>query len=291
MKRILKRPGKLYWNTTNKVNNLITRSLTGIVFVVAIIVSVMLGGFAFSVLFFVFNIFTLIEYYKLLNNKPGSGGNQLIGVTGGSVLFVLASLVSLGVVGRNWLIFALLIPVFITIIQLFKNRLNPANDISKTISGIVYISIPFSLLGFYYNPAFMSGDTHPNILLGFFVIIWTYDSFAYLTGVTIGRHKLFKRISPKKTWEGTIGGLVFAMAISWILSRYFVEYDLKNWLVIGFLTALFGTFGDLAESMLKRSMNVKDSGKMLPGHGGFLDRFDAVLLAAPAVFVYLMLVA
>ena len=281
----------MYWNTTNRVNNLIIRSLTGTVFVVAIIGSVLLGRVVFSALFFVFNVFTLIEYFKLLNSKPENDSQRLIGVTGGSILYVLVSLVSVGLVDKKWLILILLIPVFITIIQLYINKPNPVDGISKTIFGIVYISVPFSILNFFYNPAFISGDVHPNVLLGFFLILWTSDSFAYLTGVTIGKHKLFERISPKKTWEGTIGGFAFGMAVSWIMSLYFLEYNLVNWLVIGFLTVFFGAFGDLAESMLKRSMNVKDSGKMLPGHGGFLDRFDASLLAAPVVFIYLLLVA
>jgi phosphatidate cytidylyltransferase len=257
---------------------------------IAIIIALLFRE-VFSALFFVFNIFTLIEYFKLLNSKPENDGQRLIGVTGGSVLYVLVSLVSLGLVDKKWLILILLIPVFIIIIRLYINKPNPVDGISKTIFGIVYISVPFSILNFFYNPAFISGDVHPNVLLGFFLILWTADSFAYLTGVTIGKHKLFKRISPQKTWEGTIGGFVFGMAVSWILSLYFLEYNLMNWLAIGFLTVLFGTFGDLAESMLKRSMNVKDSGKMLPGHGGFLDRFDAALLAAPVVFIYLLFAA
>ena len=272
------------------MNSLLTRTLTGIVFVVVIIGSVLLGREVFSALFFVFNIFTLIEYFKLINSKPQNDNQQLIGVTGGSMFYILASLVSLELVDVKWLTLILLIPVIITIISLFKNKSNLFDGILKTIFGIVYISVPFSILNFFYNPAFIVGDIYPNVLLGFFLILWTYDSFAYLTGVTFGKHKLLERISPKKTWEGTIGGFVFAMAISWIISRYFVEYSLVNWLVIGFITALFGTFGDLVESMLKRSMNVKDSGKMLPGHGGFLDRFDAALLAAPAVFIYLVFV-
>jgi phosphatidate cytidylyltransferase len=107
--------------------------------------------------------------------------------------------------------------------------------------------------------------------------------------MAFGKHKLFERISPKKTWEGSIGGLIFGMVMSWVLSIYFNDLSLLQWLSIGLITIVFGTFGDLAESMIKRSMNVKDSGKLLPGHGGLLDRFDAALLAAPAVFIYLVI--
>lgn len=289
MKRILKKHKNSYPNTT-KVNNLLIRSLTGFFFIVVVIGSILIGRLAFSVVFFGFNILTLYEYYKLLKRNTVSANKPIIGIAGGSGLYVIASLVSNELIGKEWLLLTLLVPIIITVVEIFMNRDKPENNIALTLSGIIYISIPFSVLTFFYNPAFIQGGSHPNILLGFFLILWTYDTFAYLVGMSIGKHKFFKRISPNKTWEGTIGGFVFGMAVSWVLSLFFVEYNLFNWLLIGFITVLFGTFGDLAESMLKRSSNVKDSGKMLPGHGGFLDRFDATLLAAPAVFIFLVIV-
>jgi phosphatidate cytidylyltransferase len=126
--------------------------------------------------------------------------------------------------------------------------------------------------------------------MGFFFILWANDSFAYLTGVSIGKHRLFERISPKKSWEGSIGGFVSGLLTAWVISIFFKEFDLINWIVIAAIIMIFGTFGDLVESLFKRSLKVKDSGNILPGHGGLLDRFDAVFLAAPAVFVYLILI-
>jgi phosphatidate cytidylyltransferase len=173
--------------------------------------------------------------------------------------------------------------------ELFSKHEKPIDNISKTLFGIIYVPLPFALLNFFYMPSIAGNEIHPSILLGFFLILWTSDTFAYLSGMAFGKHKLFERISPKKTWEGSIGGLIFGMVMSWVLSIYFNDLSLLQWLSIGLITIVFGTFGDLAESMIKRSMNVKDSGKLLPGHGGLLDRFDAALLAAPAVFIYLVI--
>lgn len=279
---------KLSLNTTKKVNNLLLRTLTGIVFVAAIIGSILLGRIAFSILFLVFNVLTLIEFYKLIDARPKTGIQFKTGIVGGSALFALTSLVAMDYIYGKWLLALLLIPLFSITNELFSKHNKPFDNISKTLSGIIYISVPFALLNFFYNPSFITGNTHQNILLGFFLILWTYDSFAYLSGVSFGKHKLFERISPKKTWEGTLGGFVVGMIVSWVLSIYFADLNLIQWLSVGLITIVFGTFGDLAESMIKRSMNVKDSGKLLPGHGGLLDRFDAALLAAPAVFVYLV---
>jgi phosphatidate cytidylyltransferase len=126
-----------------------------------------------------------------------------------------------------------------------------------------------------------------EILLIYFLLIWANDTGAYLFGVSIGKHKIFPRISPKKSWEGFFGGLFFTAIVAWAISLYFHNITFAHWLVIGLLSAIIGVFGDLVESMLKRSIDVKDSGKFLPGHGGVLDRFDSVFLSAPIVFAYL----
>lgn len=134
--------------------------------------------------------------------------------------------------------------------------------------------------------------THHSIslLLGFFIVIWTNDTFAYLSGMFIGRHKFFERISPKKTWEGTAGGLVFGLAAGYILSLFFDDFSLSEWLGYALTIIIFGTFGDLFESLIKRTLGLKDSGNIMPGHGGILDRFDSILLAAPFAFIYIVFV-
>jgi phosphatidate cytidylyltransferase len=129
----------------------------------------------------------------------------------------------------------------------------------------------------------------PGIVVGFFLLIWANDTGAYLSGISFGRHKLFERISPKKTWEGFIGGLILAVLVSWLVSGWLGVVGKFNWVVIAALISIAGTYGDLVESMLKRSLGVKDSGKIMPGHGGFLDRFDSAIISFPLVYLFISL--
>ena len=276
--------------STINLRNLISRSLTGLVFIAAIIGSILFSRVIFAILFLGVAIVALNEFSRLLN----AGKKIKVQVVTGTLALVLMyssiALVSLNYTGKQMLLLNLLIPVFIFISELYKNNETPIQNIAMTLLGIIYIGLPLALLNMFFNPELAIGEYNPGILLGFFVIIWAYDSFAYLTGMLLGRHRLFPRISPKKSWEGTIGGFIFGLLAAFILSMFFIEFDLINWLIIASIIMIFGTFGDLSESMIKRSLNIKDSGKILPGHGGLLDRFDAVLLAAPAVFVYLNLI-
>jgi phosphatidate cytidylyltransferase len=129
-----------------------------------------------------------------------------------------------------------------------------------------------------------------ELLIGFFIILWSNDVFAYIVGSLIGRAKLYERVSPKKTWEGTIGGITFSIVAAFIISRFFLSIDTTNWLALGFLISIFATLGDLIESLLKRQAGVKDSGNIMPGHGGILDRFDGVIFAIPVVYIYLSII-
>lgn len=156
--------------------------------------------------------------------------------------------------------------------------------ISQKITGIIYISVAFGLMNslFYYGGV---DNVRIGVILGLFILTWSSDVFAYLTGSMFGKHKLFERISPKKTWEGSFGGLVFALLAAYILSIFITDISLLRWLVLAVVIVISGTLGDLVESMLKRNAGVKDSGTIFPGHGGVLDRFDAVIFATPMVFV------
>jgi phosphatidate cytidylyltransferase len=149
--------------------------------------------------------------------------------------------------------------------------------------GQGFIALPFSLLSYIF---FINGF-QPLILLAVFVTIWVNDTGAYLVGVTLGKHRLFERISPKKSWEGFFGGAFFALISAYVFSLFIKDLSLIQWLIFSEIIVIFGTFGDLAESLLKRTLNMKDSGNVIPGHGGLLDRFDSMLLAAPAVYLFL----
>ena len=152
-------------------------------------------------------------------------------------------------------------------------------------SSFIFIALPFALLNFI---AFIDADQFkPLILLAVFVTIWVNDTGAYLFGITFGKHRLFERISPKKSWEGFFGGALAALASGYVFSLFIPEISLIQWLIFSEIIVIFGTFGDLIESLIKRTLLVKDSGTAIPGHGGLLDRFDSMLLAAPVIFIYL----
>ncbi|MDD2196597.1 MAG: phosphatidate cytidylyltransferase [Bacteroidales bacterium] len=263
------------------------RTISGAIFVLIIIGSIILGRYSFFVVFMGLTLATLYEFYRL-TFKARVRPQYLYGLVLGAIIFAVNYLFAIGKLGIY--IFLGLIPLVISvfIIELFRNHQKPMHNIGYTLLGLLYIAFPFSLLNYFalsYSSYRIGFQTH--LLLGFFILIWANDTGAYILGTSIGRNKMFPRISPKKSWEGLIGGIFSTLLTAWILSLFFIEVSLFHWIAIGLITAVMGVFGDLVESMFKRSIGVKDSGKFLPGHGGFLDRFDCILLSAPIVFVYL----
>ncbi len=174
-------------------------------------------------------------------------------------------------------------------IELFLSGKSPFAIIGSYLTGVFYISLPIVLL--FSLARTSNAEYHPHRVFGLLWLVWTNDTFAYLIGSRIGKRKLFPRISPNKTWEGTIGGALCTVGMAWLLSAYFDDYSTTQWLALGVVVGVFGTLGDLVESMLKRSAGVKDSGKLLPGHGGLLDRFDAFLFVLPFAWLVVMLLA
>jgi phosphatidate cytidylyltransferase len=175
------------------------------------------------------------------------------------------------------------------LIKLYKKtERKPFTNIAFTFLGIFYIAMPFSLLNhavFHETEGLLQYNY--EIILGSLLILWASDSGAYFAGTLFGKHRLFERISPKKSWEGFWGGAALATAMTYALSLYFQTLTIVDWLIIGLIIVVGGTFGDLVESLLKRSIEIKDSGDSLPGHGGFLDRFDGLLISAPFIVAYL----
>jgi phosphatidate cytidylyltransferase len=237
---------------------------------------------------------SLNEYYKLVESdtvKP----YKMVGIAGGVIIYGVSVSVASGSIPASG--YLLLIPVIgcIMISELYRNGSVPFNSIMHTIGGLVYIALPWSMAPFSALNHDSFGTLLPNNLAGFspapmlafFLLLWANDTGAYLAGITMGKHKLFKRVSPKKSWEGFFGGVVATLAVAWAISGWIDITGITGWMIIAVLISVGGTFGDLVESMLKRSAGAKDSGSIFPGHGGFLDRFDSVLFAWPLMYLFI----
>ncbi len=272
-----------------KLNNLATRAITGSIYVLLIVFSIIIHPCFFYTVFAVFLLASLVEFYSIVSSdtiKPINYQGIIISLS----MFIITALINSNLIDYKYL--ALLIPLifFCFIIELFRNKTNPLQNIAITLLGIIYIAVPLSLMLIFTNFLNEKNIFNTGLVLGFFILIWTNDTFAYLVGIKWGKNRLFERVSPKKSWEGSIGGLVFSIFGSIILSYYFHELSTPEWIGMSIIIVIFGSLGDLVESLFKRSLNIKDSGNILPGHGGILDRLDAVLIAAPFVFFYLILI-
>jgi phosphatidate cytidylyltransferase len=229
--------------------------------------------------------FSQMEFYKL-SGLDGMLPLKSFGTFLGLMIFVLTFMIEKERLSHEYLylIFPLVSLTFF--IKLYKKTdKKPFTGVAFTYLGIFYVAVPFSLL----NLAVFSVDAmyHYEILIGCLLILWASDTGAYFAGTKFGKTKLFERISPKKSWEGFLGGAFSAILISFILARYFTVLEDWKWLVIAGIIIIAGTYGDLVESLFKRSIEIKDSGKGLPGHGGFMDRFDGLLLSAPFITAFL----
>ena len=267
------------------MKNLVTRSLAGIVFVVVTLGSLLLGKYGYA-LFFLFVITGgLFEFYNL-TKKSEIRPYKFVGIVAGILLFILSFFVSSGELpSEAYLIFFPFL-LFFFIAELYRKKEHPTENIASGILGIIYIAVPLSLS----NLIVFDGEANysPDLMIALLVLIWIYDSGAYLFGVSMGKHRLFERISPKKSWEGALGGILVTLAASFFMGKY-IDVDLIHWLVITLLMVIISTFGDLSESLLKRQFGLKDSGQLIPGHGGLLDRFDSFLFSIPVFVCYLKL--
>jgi phosphatidate cytidylyltransferase len=269
------------------VSNLVTRFLTGILFLAVVIGAIVWNAWSFSLVFLAISCLCLWEFLALLEAEKIIVNKVLITVAGG-LLFALNSLVAMSKLPYIWLllVFPLILVLFISAV--YDKKEKPFATISYIVFGMIYIVVPLALLNYF---PMISGKQlyHWELLLGYFLIIWMYDTAAYVFGISFGRHRLFERISPKKSWEGLIGGALCTFGLAYLLSVLCMHILLTDWLAIALIAVVFGTYGDLFESLYKRGINCKDSGKLLPGHGGVLDRFDSVFLTSPLVFVYFIL--
>jgi phosphatidate cytidylyltransferase len=271
------------------LKGLLKRSLTGIAFVAIMMAGIVIHPYLFAIVFTGFLLLTLSEFFKISENI-GYHPSGKTGLISGLLLFAIFFFVANNIVPQTFIFLSILIPLIILLPDLFNRNKNGFKNSMITIAGVMYIALPFSLLNFIViSENWVEGEFYPWILVGIFLIIWMYDSMAYVFGSLLGKHKICERISPKKSWEGLVGGTVFAVIMGIVNAKIFHELSLTNWIVIAFLIVAFGTSGDFFESKLKREAGVKDSGNILPGHGGMLDRFDTLLFAAPVIYVWINL--
>ncbi len=278
---------------------MLTRTLTGAVFLLVVISALVFNVWTFAALFLLIIILGLHEFYTLIE-KSGYQPQKWVGIVLGCSVFLSLFTFTLSM-EAGWhsyfnypflFLFGLaLIPLFflVFIFELFRKKDQPFANIAYTFLGLTYVALPLSLWCFSSNQIGRAYNYH--YLLGFFFIMWTADTGAYLFGKFMGKTKLFERISPKKTWEGLMGGILLSILVAWVISMYYKELALMQWIIVALMTSILGTFGDLVESMFKRSLDIKDSGSLLPGHGGILDRFDGVFISSPFVITYMLFIA
>jgi phosphatidate cytidylyltransferase len=275
--------------------NLIQRIITGTIFIIVLVGCIMWNAWSMAGLFLLITMLGLNEFYKLAE-KAGVQPQKGYGIFLGVFIFVSAFLLKAYPLLP---LFFLILPIAFLpfFIELYRKKENPFSNIGWTFLGVFYIAVPFSLLVFAFTPSRLFYNiVYPQIdilsaydyrpLLTIFVLIWISDTMAYVCGRLFGKHKLWERISPKKTWEGFIGGFIFTVVAGGMIANW-ILYNKSNynqeikWICVAAVISVTGMLGDLVESLFKRSIDVKDSGTILPGHGGILDRFDALLLATP----------
>lgn len=277
---------------TPKQSNLIVRSLTGIVFLVVMIGGIVYSPLTMGLLFTVITALAVHEFCDIVSERDDVDINPLICSVSGAYLFLAFYGYLSGWTPTPAVFIPYLISmVYLTISELYLQRESPLNNWAYTMMSQMYVALPFSLIPVL---GFMSDSAHPMEIqyrwifpLAVFIFLWTSDTGAYCFGSLFGRHRLFERISPKKSWEGSVGGACVSMAAACAVAHFDSSLTLPQWLGFALVVVVFGTWGDLVESLLKRQLGIKDSGNILPGHGGMLDRFDSSLLAIPAVVVYL----
>ncbi|MBQ2142727.1 MAG: phosphatidate cytidylyltransferase [Alistipes sp.] len=280
---------------SDKMRNLIVRTISGVVLLGIVLGAAYGGKFAFGAFLLLIVVVGMWEFYNIAA-ATGATPHRTLGLAAGIVLFVTSFFIFDGFVSEirsadsvdmligGILYFSVLIPLCF-VVELFYDSETPLRNVATTLMGIFYVAYPMALMLFI--PILITGEWQPESFLFYLFIVWGNDVFAYLTGIAFGKHKMAPRISPKKSWEGFAGGVAGAMVMG-AIGSFVVGGPLGMWLGLAAVVAITSVFGDLVESMFKREAGIKDSGKIMPGHGGVLDRFDALLISSPFAFVYLI---
>ena len=280
------------------MKNLVIRTASGAVMLVVLLGAILASKWSFIALMAVIAVGGMWEFYRFCE-KAGYNPQKWLGIFLGIVIlaigFASSTFFDTEVDGTGAMILMATLPLMLltiplmAICELYRKSDSPIANIATSIFGSLYVALPIALM--LVIPLLMGGgEWNPWIVLFYVFIIWANDVFAYLFGITLGKHRLFERISPKKSWEGFVGGLIGAMGMGY-LAAVMTGGDLVEWIGMALIAAITGVFGDLVESLFKRSVDVKDSGQVIPGHGGWLDRFDALLLSVPFAFIYLVICA
>lgn len=273
-------------------NNFIQRTITGALFVIILVGCILYSPYSFGFLFTVIGALSVHEFAHLVNQNGGVSINKTITTLGGGYLFLAVMGFCIGIADARIFLPYILLLLYLMITELYLKKENPIGNWAYSMLSQLYIALPFALLNvlaYHDTPEEGSITYNPILPLSIFVFIWLSDTGAYCVGSLIGKHRLFERISPKKSWEGSIGGGIFSILASLVFAHYFPFMPMVQWIGLAVVVVLFGTWGDLTESLMKRQLGIKDSGNILPGHGGLLDRFDSALMAIPAAVVYLYL--
>ena len=279
------------------MKNLITRSITGVIFVAAV-VTCFLRPEAMIFLFALVTGLTVWEYTGIVNNLENLAVNRFLSTVAAVYFFLAMAGFCSGIVPSAVFIPYLLTVVYMFISELYTKAPNPINNWAYTMLSQMYIALPFSMINVLAFRGAGDAVIYNYLLpLSIFIFLWTNDTGAYLSGSLFGKHKLFPRVSPGKSWEGSIGGGILVLAVAAFLGWYEnsgihegaveLAMSIPQWMGLGLVVVFFGTWGDLVESLFKRTIGIKDSGNILPGHGGMLDRFDSSLMAIPAAVVYI----
>jgi phosphatidate cytidylyltransferase len=279
------------------MKNFILRTLTAICIVAVQVLCTYFSPFSLGALFLLLTALTVNEFIKIVSQRGEVSVNRPIVIVGSCYLFFAFWLNSM-TQSESLILFVpyLALLLYLYIKELYSEHENPIANLGIIMLSQFYVVLPLALinvLAFVPFDCFIgkSVDNFYAIPLCIYIFIWVNDTGAYLSGITLGRHKMFPRISPKKSWEGAIGGALATTASAFIVAHFYTFMGLWQWVGMAFVVVLAGTFGDLTESMIKRQLDIKDSGHILPGHGGFLDRLDSMLFAIPAVVAYLLVLA
>lgn len=270
----------------NKFSDLRRRVLSALLGVTVIVTGLVLGEWTYFVVFLAIALFSLWEFYRLVKLQKYLP-IRVLGVSLGGLLFIMSFLIEREHWNSNYYFVLFPLASLSLVVKLYKKSdTNPMINIALFYLGITYVALPFALMNMvvFYHKTYSY-----QILLGLLLIIWSSDTGAYFFGTIFGKTKLFQRISPKKSWEGLLGGALIALGMATLLSQYYTDLLMWEWWIVAIIVVVVGTYGDLVESLFKRSLEIKDSGASIPGHGGFLDRFDSLILAVPFIVMFLKL--